>query len=226
MTGPLPPFDTALILRIGSDVVYAYGDVDRAFPLALVTKPIIVWSMLVTVKRGLISLDNPADPEDPTIRRLLAHALGLPFGGCRPVAVPEKRRIYPNEGFDVLDGVIEAATGVGTVQWVREAIFGPLGMVTADIPSNPARTGVANASGVGLSGTELACPMLLSGSLAVLATLSQFPVFAGAVLGYGHFSPCLWGLDLEARGEESPHWTVPSTSPRTIGHFGQSDSFV
>ena len=226
MIGPLPSFDVVLVLRVGGDVVYAYGDVDRVFPLASVTKPIVAWSALVAVERGLMSLDDPAGPEGSTVRHLLAHASGLPFEGRRPVAAPEKRRIYSNEGFDVLGEVIEAATGVGVAQWVRETVFEPLGMATADIPGSPAYAGVASASDVSLFGAELASPTLVSGPLAALAALSQFPALAGVTPGYGRFNPCPWGLGLEIRGEKSPHWTAPGASPRTIGHFGQSGSFV
>ena len=156
MIGPLPSFDVALVLRVEGDVVYSHGDVDRVFPLASVTKPIVAWSALVAVERGLISLDDPAGPEGATVRHLLAHASGLPFEGRRPVAAPEKRRIYSNEGFDILGEVIETATGVGVAQWVRETIFEPLGMATADIPGSPAHAGVASASDVSLFGAERA----------------------------------------------------------------------
>ena len=147
MIGSLPSFDVALVLRVEGDVVYSHGDVDRVFPLASVTKPIVAWSVLVAIERGLMTLDDPAGPEGATVRHLLAHASGLPFEGCRPVAAPEKRRIYSNEGFDVLGEVIEAATGVGVSQWVRETIFEPLGMASADIPGSPAHAGRSRRTG-------------------------------------------------------------------------------
>ena len=226
MIGPLPSFDVALVLRVGGDVLYSYGDVDRVFPLASVTKPIVAWSALVAVERGLIGLDDPAGPEGATIRHLLAHASGLPFEGRRPVAAPGKRRIYSNEGFDVLGEVLAGATGMGVAQWVRRSVFEPLGMTTADIPGSPAHAGVASAGDLSLFGAELARPTLVSAPLAALAGLSQFPALAGVVPGYGRFAPCPWGLGLEIRGEKSPHWTAPDASERTIGHFGQSGSFV
>ena len=163
MIGTLPSFDVALVLRVGGDVVYSHGDVDRVFPLASVTKPIVAWSVLVAVDRGLISLDDPAGPEGATVRHLLAHASGLPFEGRRPVAAPEKRRIYSNEGFDILGEVVEAATGVGVCEWVRQTVFEPLRMTTADIPGSPAHAGVASAADVSLFGAELARPTLVSG---------------------------------------------------------------
>lgn len=226
MIGPLPPFDVALVLRVGGDVVYSHGDVGRVFALASVTKPIVAWSVLVAVERGLIGLDDPAGPEGATVRHLLAHASGLPVEGRRPVAAPEKRRIYSNEGFDVLGEVLESATGLAVSEWVRETVCGPLGMRTADIPGSPAHSGIASADDVSLFGAELARPTLISEPLAALAALSQFPALAGVVPGYGRFSPCPWGLGLEIRGEKSPHWTAPDASARTIGHFGQSGSFV
>ena len=226
MIGPLPSFDVALVLRVGGDVVYSHGDVDRVFPLASVTKPIVAWSALVAVDRGLVGLDDPAGPEGSTVRHLLAHASGLPFEGRRPVAAPGKRRIYSNQGFDVLGEVLAGATGMDVVLWVRRSVFEPLGMVSAEIPGSPAHAGVASATDVSLFGAELARPTLVSAPLAALAGLSQFPDLAGVMPGYGRFMPCLWGLGVEIRGEKSPHWTAPDASARTIGHFGQSGSFV
>ena len=226
MIGPLPSFDVALVLRVGGDVVYSHGDVDRVFPLASVTKAIVAWSALVAVDRGLVGLDDPAGPEGSTVRHLLAHASGLPFEGRRPVAAPGKRRIYSNQGFDVLGEVLAGATGMDVAQWVRRSVFEPLGMVSADIPGSPAYAGVASATDVSLFGAELARPTLASAPLAALAALSQFPALAGVTPGYGRFTPCPWGLGVEIRGEKSPHWTAPDASPRTIGHFGQSGSFV
>ena len=99
-------------------------------------------------------------------------------------------------------------------------------MASADIPGSPAHAGIASASDVSLFGAELARPTLVNGPLAALAALSQFPALAGIVPGYGRFNPCPWGLGIEIRGEKSPHWTAPNASARTIGHFGQSGSFV
>ena len=115
---------------------------------------------------------------------------------------------------------------MGVAQWVRQTVFDPLGMGSADIPGSPAHAGVASAADVSLFGAELARPTLVSAPLAALAGLSQFPALAGVVPGYGRVTPCPWGLGVEIRGNKSPHWTAPDASPRTIGHFGQSGSFV
>lgn len=226
MIAALPPFDVALVLRVGGDIVYSYGDSGRVFPLASVTKPIVAWSVLIAVERGLITLDDPVGVPGATVRHLLSHASGLPFEGRRAVAAPLKRRIYSNEGYDVLGEAVAAATGVGVADWVRNTVFEPLGMDSADIPGSPAHAGIASAADLSLFGAELACPSLISEPLAALAATSQFPALAGVVPGYGRHAPCPWGLGLEIRGDKSPHWTAPDASPRTIGHFGQSGSFV
>ena len=226
MIGPLPSCDVALVLRVGGDVLYSHGDLDRVFPLASVTKPIVAWSVLVAVERGLTTLDAPAGPPGSTVRHLLSHASGLPFEGRRPVAAPGKRRIYSNEGFDVLGELLEDATGMEVDCWVKQVIFDPLGMASAQIPGSPAYAGVASAADLSLFGAELARPTLVSEPLAALAAVSQFPALAGVVPGYGRFTPCPWGLGVEIRGEKAPHWSAPDASARTIGHFGQAGSFV
>ena len=53
-----------------------------------------------------------------------------------------------------------------------------------------------------------------------------FPGLDGFVPGYGRHRPCDWGLGFEIRGHKSPHWTAPSASPETFGHFGQSGTFL
>jgi CubicO group peptidase (beta-lactamase class C family) len=36
----------------------------------------------------------------------------------------------------------------------------------------------------------------------------------------------VWGLGFELKGSKDPHWTAPTGSPRTFGHFGRSGAFV
>ena len=129
MSSPVDfPFDVALVLRVGGDVVASWGDVSRARPLASVTKPIVAWSALVAVSQGALALDSPGGPEGATLRHLLAHASGLPLDSREPVAAPGKRRIYSNAGFDVIGGMVEEATGMPLRRWVARSVFGPLGM--------------------------------------------------------------------------------------------------
>ena len=69
-------------------------------------------------------------------RHLLSHASGLPESGpagVPPLEVelarpPATRRVYSNEGYAVLGELIAAATGIPHPDYVRQAVFEPLGM--------------------------------------------------------------------------------------------------
>jgi CubicO group peptidase (beta-lactamase class C family) len=44
--------------------------------------------------------------------------------------------------------------------------------------------------------------------------------------GFGMQDPNDWGLGFEIRGAKAPHWTGTRNSARTVGHFGQSGTFL
>ena len=46
------------------------------------------------------------------------------------------------------------------------------------------------------------------------------------VPGLGSYDPNPWGLGFELKDAKSPHWTAPSGSPRTFGHFGGAGTFL
>ncbi len=72
----------------------AYGDVDRPFAWASVTKLATAVAVLVAAEEGIVDLDEPAGPRGSTVRHLLAHASGLPADDLTPIAAPGTRRIY------------------------------------------------------------------------------------------------------------------------------------
>ncbi|MDD7465671.1 MAG: serine hydrolase [Actinomycetaceae bacterium] len=285
------------------------GDPDRVFPLASVTKPIAAYAALVAVDRGLLSLDVPAGPQGSTLRHLLAHASGLPFGRGEPIAKPGTRRIYSNYGYDVLGQVVAQSVGMPVQEWVMQAVAEPLGMDTFalvagswPVQGGDAETGASDAavgsavgvagvvvdvsrvggsmgvddpvgvsSAVGVGGTaevgsqrelagraeltggaeltsamagsiaadgvasadslarfalELLNPTLISPDLFEQAATPQFDGLAGILPGYGKQTNNQWGLGFSIRGHKHPHWLSADFSPRTIGHFGQSGSFI
>jgi CubicO group peptidase (beta-lactamase class C family) len=119
---------------------------DSLFALASLTKPIVALAVLVAVEEGAVGLDEPAGAHLPayatgdraavTCRHLLAHASGLPEAGPRgqaPLDVelvhpPGTRRVYSNEGYAVLGELLAAATGMPHAEYIRRAVFEPLGM--------------------------------------------------------------------------------------------------
>ncbi len=124
------------------------GDAEHTslFALASVTKPIVALAALVAAEEGALELDEPVGRHlatyasgpraSVTPRHLLAHASGLPESGpagVPPLEVelirpPATRRVYSNPGYAVLGELITAATGIRHPDYVRHAVFEPLGM--------------------------------------------------------------------------------------------------
>jgi CubicO group peptidase (beta-lactamase class C family) len=124
---------------------------------------------------------------------------------------------------------VQRASGIEFTEYLREAVFEPLGMASSGL------IGGADAAGFGAESTvadlavfavELLRPALVSEQMHADATTVQFPGLAGVLPGFGTQRPNDWGLGFEIRDGKSPHWTGSSNSGRTFGHFGQSGTFM
>ena len=227
------PFPTALVVTGApapdGGALYESGDVDEIFPFASVTKPIVAWSALVAVDRGLLDLDAPAGapaPDGATIGHLLSHSSGIATDSDERLATPGTRRIYSNRGIEILGERLQEATGTPLETWVESTVLEPLGMASVLIPGSPAHSGEGSARDLSLFARELASPRLVSPALAERACAPVLPELDGVLPGYGRQVPNPFGLGVEVRGAKSPHWTGKGNSPRTFGHFGQSGSFM
>ena len=198
------PFKAAICAENEGGSSLSWGDPQEVFPLASVTKLFTAWSALVAISRGLITLGAPAPFPGVTLEHLLSHASGMAMDEARLQRAPEERRIYSNAGIEVAGQMLEEATGSPISRWIEESVSEPLGLASLEIEGSPAYSGRANAA-----------------DLMVFA-----PELAGIVPGYGNYRPCPWGLGCEIKGEKNPHWTAPSSSGKTFGHFGQSGSFL
>lgn len=227
------PFLTALVVTGApapdGGALYESGDVDEIFPFASVTKPIVAWSALVAVDRGLLDLDAPAGapaPDGATIGHLLSHSSGIATDSDERLATPGTRRIYSNRGIEILGERLQEATGTPLETWVESTVLEPLGMASVLIPGSPAHSGEGSARDLSLFARELASPRLVSPALAERACAPVLPELDGVLPGYGRQVPNPFGLGVEVRGAKSPHWTGKGNSPQTFGHFGQSGSFI
>ena len=227
------PFPTALVVTgapaTDGGVLYEAGDVNEVFPFASVTKPIVAWSALIAVDRGLLDLDAPAGapaPDGATISHLLSHSSGIAADSDEHLAAPGARRIYSNRGIEILGDRLQEATGTPMETWVETTVLEPLGMASVLIPGSPAHSGEGGARDLSLFARELAAPSLVSPALAERACAPGLPALDGVLPGYGRQAPNPFGLGVEVRGAKSPHWTGTGNSPQTFGHFGQSGSFI
>jgi CubicO group peptidase (beta-lactamase class C family) len=223
------PVGAAAAAVIGPDgtVLETYGQQDKVFPLASVTKPLVALSVLVAVEEGALGLDDPAGPEGSTVRHLLAHASGLAPDKDLVVAKPGTRRIYSNAGFDLLGDHLAAVTGLGCADYLHQALAEPLGLTGTALVGPPHAGGESTVGDLALVAAELVRPgrLLHPSTVAALATV-QFPGLSGVVPGYGRQQDNDWGLGFEIRDAKSPHWTGRGNHPSTYGHFGRSGTFL
>lgn len=228
-------FPVALVVTEGGRIVAQAGDVDDVFPFASVTKPLVAWSALVAVDRGMMRLDDPATPADgsgqellpgATIAHLLSHSSGIAFDSDAVLAAPGQRRIYSNRGIELLGERLEEATGMSVEEWVDVTVLQSLGMASVSVPGSPAASGEGSAADLSLFARELAQPTVVSAELADKARHVVIPGLDGVLPGYGRQTPNDFGLGLEIRGHKHPHWTSAAHSEQTFGHFGQAGSFI
>jgi CubicO group peptidase (beta-lactamase class C family) len=199
-----------------------YGEAERRFVWASVTKLASAVAMLVAAEEGLVDLDEPAGPPGSTLRHLLAHASGLPFDHGPPIARPGTRRVYSNQGFDAAAALVAERAEMPFPEY-----FHTVWRDTGIALDGPASSGATGTLGDLLA---LARELQQSGRLApetlAEAASLQFPGLDGVLPGFGRQSPNDWGLGFELRDAKSPHWTGSRNSPRTFGHFGRSGTFL
>jgi CubicO group peptidase (beta-lactamase class C family) len=198
------------------------GDAARIFPWASVTKLAAAVAMLVAAEEGIVDLDEPAGPQGSTFRHLLAHASGLPFDRGAPIASPGKRRIYSNYGFEVAAELVAERAAMSFEDYFAHVWQGT-GLRLEGSAGSGARGSLGD---LALLARELQTPHRLAPETLDEAVTVQFPGLAGVLPGFGRQEPNDWGLGFELRDLKSPHWTGSRNSPRTLGHFGRSGTFL
>ena len=220
---PVPHAAAAVVTAEGT--LAAYGEVDRVFPLASVTKLLSAQAVLLAVEEGVLDLDDAVGPPGSTVRHLLAHASGLAFNDEQVQAQPGTRRIYSNTGYAVLADVVAARSGFTFPDYLAEAVTRPLGLASTELAGPAGHGARSTVTDLATFARELLAPTLLARQTHHEATTVVFPGLAGVLPGYGLQRPNDWGLGPEIRGTKNPHWTGSRNSPATVGHFGQSGTF-
>lgn len=220
------PVGSAAVAVVTPDGVVEAVNTGTSYPWASVTKIVSALTFLDAVGEGELGLDEPAGPPGSTVRHLLSHTSGLPFEAGGPGAAVGSRRLYSNEGFDVLAGLLTERTGQSFEEAARERILEPLGMTHSSIRGSAAKDGAGPVADLAVLAGELLSPQLLDPETVRAASTISFPGLDGILPGFGRQSPNDWGLGFEIRDHKSPHWTSERNSPATFGHFGQSGSFL
>ncbi len=206
------------------------GDVSRVFPLASITKALFAYAVLVAVEEGSLSLDQPAGPEGSTVAHLLSHSSGLAPEADTSVgssfAAVGSRRIYSNQGFEVLASTLEASTGIDAATYLRLAVCEPLGMAATELRGSAAHSAVSTVGDLLAFCQELFEPQLIHRSTLAQATTPFLGDLSGVLPGFGRQERNTWGLGFEIRGLKEPHWTGRNNAATTYGHFGASGTFL
>jgi CubicO group peptidase (beta-lactamase class C family) len=209
---------------IGPDgAVSLFGDADRVFELASVTKLLTAATIHLGVEEGSISLDDELDERGATIADVLSHAGGLAPNGVA-LDEPGRRRIYSNGGYELVASSLEAATEMAVNDYMHEGLFVPLGMHATTLSGSPAHGAQSTVRDLVRFITRLSS--LLAPQTLELMVRPYLPELIGVLPGYGRQTPNPWGLGPEIRGDKSPHWTGVANSRFTWGHFGQSGTFL
>lgn len=217
------PVDNVSAGLVGS-TVETYGDIDRVYELASVTKLLAAYGFLVAIEEGVFDLSSPVGPA--TVEHLLAHASGVGFASREPERAPGERRFYSSAGFEILADAVAAETDMPFGQYLAEAVFQPLGMTSTELSGSAGHGARSTVRDLQAFAAEVLSPRLLDRATLRSAMAVHFPDLAGIVPGYGRHNPCDWGLGFELRGSKTPHWTGGSMPADVAGHFGQAGTFV
>jgi CubicO group peptidase (beta-lactamase class C family) len=220
---------TAAVIRPGRPPEI-FGDPDHVYRLASISKPLAAWAALVAVEEGIVTLDDPPRGVEVqagcTLRHLLSHAGGYAFDGTVPISPPGRRRIYSNTGFELVAAEVESASGMSFEQYLREAVFEPLGMQASELRGSAAHGVWATTGDLARFASELMRSELLAPPTTAEAIRPQYADLSGIVPGVGSFTPCPWGLGVEIHGAKHPHWMGRDNSPEAFGHFGGAGTMM
>ena len=181
------PVDNVAAALVG-DTEATFGDQGKVFELASVTKLLSAYAVLLAVEEGAFELDDASGPPNSTIRHLLAHASGVGFASRELQKPVGERRIYSSAGYEILADFLEEQTGFTFAEYMREGVFEPLGMQTAEVYGSAGHGGRASISDLVLFAQELMAPKLLSEETLREAFSNQFGDLRGIVPGYGTVS--------------------------------------
>jgi CubicO group peptidase (beta-lactamase class C family) len=220
------PHAAAAVITQGG-VVDSFGELEREFPLASVTKLLTAYAVLVALEEEAFGLDDPAGPPGSTVRHLFAHTSGYGFESDSPaVTRPGSKRIYSNRGIEELAAHLQSVTGIEFGSYLGEAVLEPLALKATQLPGSAAFAGVSTAGDLAVFARELLAPTLLERPTLDNAIAVQFPGLPGILPGLGRFDPLDWGLGFERNFGRPKHWAGTVISQSAFGHFGASGTFL
>ncbi len=221
------PTTAAVVVAADGTVLETQGEQDREFGLASVTKLLTGYAFLVALEEEAVTLADPAGPPGATVEHLLAHTAGYGFdSGSAAVTRPGSRRIYSNQGIEVLADHLAEVTGIDFGSYLDEAVLAPLGMTATSLPGSPAAGARSTVADLTRFAAELLSPRLIARPTLDLAVRVHFPGLSGILPGLGRFDPLDWGLGFERNFGRPGHWAGTRIPAGAFGHFGATGTFL
>ena len=173
---------------------------NTVFEAASLSKPVFTYGVLKLVEQGKLGLDVPLTTYLPkpfvagderlakiTARIVLSHRTGFPNwpndDGISIYFAPGERFSYSGEGYIYLQRVVEQITAKPLNDYMREAVFTPLGMTSSSYVWRPDFDALT-ATGHDSDGkpTELAKPTEALAASTLNTTAKDYALFVEAVL--------------------------------------------
>jgi CubicO group peptidase (beta-lactamase class C family) len=220
------PVGSAAVAVVGPSAVLDRAGPGDSYRWASITKLVSALTVLDAVRRGEVSLDEPAGPPGSTVRHLLGHASGLAFDSATVLTPPGRRRIYSNTGIEQAAQHVEERIGEPFADRMRSAVLEPLGINDTILDGSPASALFGPLDDLVRLTVELLTPSVVPPETLALATTVSFPGLPGLLPGFGRQKTLDWGLGFEIKDAKSPHWTATASSPATYGHFGGAGGFL
>jgi len=202
--------------------VVEVGDLTEIRPWASVSKLAVSFAIGIEFDWESCKPSTAAGPTGSFLANLLSHSSGLGLEEGDPVIEVGKKRIYSNVGINTAtEKILE---GNAPEDWLNTRVFQGLGMNSTSLQGRPSDGVVGSTEDM----VTFARAWLLSLGLAEPTRNRLITPYApqldGVVPGFGHFSPCPWGLGPEVRGTKE-HW-MGDWPEDSFGHFGKSGAMM
>jgi CubicO group peptidase (beta-lactamase class C family) len=221
------PVDAAAAaVRHADGTTRTVGDTRQVFELASLTKLMTAMAALVAHEEGTLDLDEPATDTGASIADLLAHSAGIAPDTPTAHCAPRTRRVYSTAGYEILAERLAAAAAMAFSDYLGEAVLEPLAMSATVLHGSPGAGARSTVDDLLRLIDAWRTPVLVDPSTLRRATTAHLPDLDGVLPGYGRQRPNPWGLGPEIRGAKSPHWTAPTNSATTFGHFGRAGTLL
>jgi len=165
----------------------------RLIPAQASFRPVTLRHLL-THTAGVRAVRNAADLVRPALGWGVLAGLPVPplaeyyRGGLRVDIEPGTRWAYSNNGYATLGQIVEDISGLPLARYLREHIFGPLGMEHSDLGrSERVRPGLATGYTLGRGGLRAVTDLEIvpAGGGSIYATTADMARYAAALLGGG-----------------------------------------